>query len=541
MGATYRADTVIVGGGLAGLVTALELLDAGQSVVLLDAGPTERLGGLARDAFGGVLVVNSPEQRRGRIRDSPELALSDWLTYGELDAGDPADEWPRRWAEAYVNGARELLYDWLHGHGVRFLPVVHWVERGGDVPGNSVPRFHIVWGTGRRLIEVLLARIDAHPNKDRLLTRVRHQVCELNSTAGRIVGVTGNVLGGVDGAEVTNDFSAEGGAVVIAAGGVAGDLAQVRARWSDGAAPSELLNGAHPVADGAMHAAAERRGARITHLDRVWCYAAGVRHWKPRFPDHGLSLVPPRSALWLNWEGKRFEAPPLVSGFDTSQLVQRVGAETKQHSWLILNARIARRELAVSGAEFNAALRDREPLQFARTLLLGNTELVTNLLDNCPDFVAAESVADLVARMHEVDDCDDVDGAALADAIRRYDATAADKGSGDEQRRRVAAVRRNRGDWLRTCKAARIDDPRGRPLIAIRQRITTRKSMGGIQTDLGSRVLNDAGQAVAGLFAVGEAAGFGGGGMHGKRSLEGTFLGGCVITARAAAQTIIAG
>lgn len=546
MGATYRADAVVVGGGLAGLVTAIELLEAGQSVVLLEAGPRDRLGGLARQAFGGIFLVGTPEQRRGGIRDSPELALRDWLAYGELDE---TEEWPRRWAEAYVHESREVVYDWLRGCGLKFLPVVHWVERGLHRPGNSVPRFHMVWGTGQRLIEALLERIATHPHKDRLLVLARHRARELVERGGRVVGVAGEVLanreesGGIN--VSTGEFSAEGEAVVVAAGGVCGDLDKVRERWPEdhGQAPVELLNGSHPAADGTMHEAAARVGASVTHLARVWFYAAGVRHWRPQHAHHGLSLVPPRSALWVNWQGRRFDSPPLVGGFDTSHLVKTICAQDKQHSWQVLNTRIARRELAISGAEFNPAMRDRQLLRFVFTQLMGNKALVDELLANCPDFVAADSVSELVAKMHTLDGTDDVDGATLAEEIRRYDEMVRRprRYHDDDQLRRIAQVRRYRGDRLRTCKFAAIDDPRARPLIAIREQITTRKSLGGIQTDLQSRVLDTSGAPIAGLFAVGEAAGFGGGGVHGKRSLEGTFLGGCVFTARAAAAAIRAG
>jgi len=416
-------------------------------------------------------------------------------------------------------------------------------------PANSVPRFHMVWGTGQRLIEALLERIAAHPHKDRLLVLARHRALELIERGGRIVGVAGEVLGEREGSEAINvttgDFSAEGDATVIAAGGVCGDLNKVRERWPEGYGqpPAELLNGSHPAADGTMHEAAARRGASVTHLDRVWFYAAGVRHWQPRHAHHGLSLVPPRSALWVNWRGIRFDSPPLVGGFDTSHLAKTICAQDKQHSWQILNARIARRELAVSGAEFNPAMRDRQLLRFVFTQLMGNKPLVDELLAKCPDFVAADSVSELVAKMHTLDGIDDVDGGALAEAIRSYDAAARrpQRDHTDDQLRRIAQVRRYRGDRLRTCKFAPIDDPRSRPLIAIRERITTRKSLGGIQTDLQSRVLDTSGERIEGLFAVGEAAGFGGGGVHGRRSLEGTFLGGCVFTARAAARAIHAG
>lgn len=540
---TYRADAVVVGGGLAGLVTAVELLDADQSVILLEAGPRHRLGGLARQAFGGILVVGTPEQRRTGIRDSPELALQDWLAYGELDE---KEVWPRGWAETYVHESREVVYDWLRGCGLRFIPIVHWVERGLESPGNSVPRFHIVWGTGQRLIEALLERIASHRHKDRLLVLARHRASKLVERDGRIVGVGGEVFGESEGSErinvATGDFSAEGDAVVVAAGGVCGDLAKVRERWPEGygQAPTELLNGSHPAADGAMHEAAAERGASVTHLDRVWFYAAGVRHWRPEHEHHGLSLVPPRSALWVNWRGRRFDSPPLVGGFDTSHLVKTICAQDKQHSWQILNVRIARRELAVSGAEFNPAIRDRQLLAFVSTQLMGNKPLVEELLANCPDFVSADSVSDLVAKMQLVDGNDDVDGETLTEEIRRYDAgiRRPRRHHTDDQMRRIAQLRRYRGDRFRTCKFAPIDDPRARPLIAIREQITTRKSLGGIRTDLQSRVLDTSGEPIAGLFAVGEAAGFGGGGVHGKRSLEGTFLGGCVLTARVAARAI---
>ncbi len=543
MGATYRADTVVVGGGLAGLVTAIELLEAGQSVILLEAGPRSRLGGLARQAFGGIFLVGTPEQRRGGIHDNPDLALRDWLAYGDLDE---TDEWPRRWAEAYVNDSREVVYDWLRECGVKFFPVVHWVERGLHHPGNSVPRFHMVWGTGQRLIEALLERLAAHPQKDRLLVLTGHRALELIERGGIVVGIAGEVLAEGQGAAginvATGDFSAEGAAVVVAAGGVCGDLNKVRERWPEGygEAPAELLNGSHPAADGTMHDAAARHGARVTHLDRVWLYAAGVRHWQPQHAHHGLSLVPPRSALWVNWRGKRFDSPPLVGGFDTSHLARTICAEEKQHSWQILNHRIARRELAVSGAEFNRAMRDRSLRRFVFTQLRGNRKLVDELLAHCPDFVAADSVSALVDKMHALDGGDDVDGDRLAEEIRRYDESVRrpQRYHNDDQLRRIAQVRRYRGDRLRTCKFAPIDDASARPLIAIRERITTRKSLGGIQTDLQSRVLDTSGTPIAGFFAVGEAAGFGGGGVHGRRSLEGTFLGSCVLTARAAARAI---
>lgn len=542
MTARYEADVVIAGGGLAGLVTAMELLDTGASVVLLERGPAEALGGLARWSFGGIFIVGSPEQRRTGIDDSPALALSDWLEYGQLDS---AQEWPVRWADAYTSGCRELVYDWLRERGVRFFPVVHWVERGLHGEGNSVPRFHMVWGTGQRLVEALREQLEAHPRRERLLILHGHRVDDLVHEAGRVAGCSGeversSVSGGINVRE--GAFEARADNVVIASGGIMGNLELVRRHWPAGLGdpPERLLNGAHPSADGSLHAVAERHGASVTHLDRMWLYAAGVEHWKPEHEAHGLSLVPPKSALWVDAEGRRLGPPAMVSGFDTRYLVEAVCHTEARYSWQILNTRIARRELAVSGSELNRAMRDRRWARFLLQTLFGNRALVRELCDRCPDFVTADSLSELAAGMVELAGDGLLDPARLQREVCDYDA-AVDRGrrfANDDQARRIAHARRYRGDRVRTCKSARIDDARGRPLIAIRERITTRKSLGGIRTDLDCRVLDREGEAMDGLYAVGEAAGFGGGGIHGSRSLEGTFLGNCIFGGRLAARAI---
>lgn len=528
-GRGLTSDVAVVGGGLAGVVTALELLDRGRRVTLLERAGPERLGGLARESFGGMFFVDTPEQRRSGVRDGVDLALSDWLSTAEFDE---QDVWPRRWAEYYVERCTAEVRGWLHARGVRFFPVVHWVERGLYVPGNSVPRFHMVWGTGKRLVEALLERIESHPARSRLQILCGHRVVDLTRSAGRFDGC---VALGPEG-----EITVRAEAVVLASGGIAGNLELVRAHWPRewGAPPEDLLNGSHPEADGALHELVERLGGRVTHLDRMWHYAAGVRHWRPRHPRHGLSLVPPKSALWVDWRGRRLGPPPLVTGYDTRYLVETVCRQEKPYSWQILNRRIARRELAVSGAEFNAAIRERRPVRFVLGTLLGSDALVDEFVTHCPDFVTADSLPELAARMNELTGTDDVDPGLLAHEVRRYDAGIA-RGPAfhnDDQLRRIAQARRYRGDRIRTCKAAPIDDPAGRPLIAIHERIVTRKSLGGMQTDLSCRVLGENGAPLPGLYAVGEAAGFGGGGMHGRRSLEGTFLGGCVLTGRVAAR-----
>jgi predicted oxidoreductase len=530
---TYEADVAIIGGGLAGIVTALELLDQGKDVVLLELNGEEKFGGLARVSFGGIFVVGSREQRRAGFRDTVDLALADWISHGELDE---ADVWPRRWAEAYVSQCHDDVYVWLRRNGIKFFPVVHWVERGISTTGNTVPRFHIVWGTGEGLVLGLLDKLEAHPHRSRLRVCLRHRVTGLTRSGGSFSGCTGTH-------EVTGEeFEVEAGCVVVASGGIMGDLDRVRRHWPRqlGEPPEHLLSGAQPAADGNVHDLAEAQGAKLTHLDRMWLYAAGVHHWRPDHELHGLSVVPSRSALWLNFRGERMGPPAVMGSYDARYAVETICRQKKRHSWQIMNQRIARRELSISGSEFNHAAREKKFLRFVFSVLWGNPGLVQEFSDNCPDFVAAGTLPELAAKMNALAGSEDVDPERLAAEVRRYDELVA-RGpipGGDDQVLRIAATRKYRGDRVRTCKFARIDDPRAMPFIAIRSHILTRKSLGGIQTDLRCRVLDLAGEPLPGLYAVGEAAGFGGGGVHGIRSLEGTFLGGCVLGGRLAARSI---
>jgi hypothetical protein len=529
--ARYVTDVAIAGAGIAGIAAALEALDRGRRALLMDRDFADNLGGLARESFGGLWFAGTPLQRRYRIHDSVELGLQDWLAYGELG---PEHHWPRAWARAYVERCVPEIYDWLCGFGVEFMPMPMWVERGLYQPGNSVPRFHIVWGTGQALAARLADRLQNHPRREFLELQFGHRVDSLVTTGGRIGGASGTIE--ADG----RPFEVAAESVVIAAGGINGDLERVRRNWHAdwGRPPPVILNGSHRFADGTLHDAAVAAGARVTHLDWQWNYAAGIRHWRPRKPGHGLSLVPPKSALWLNSSGARIGPMPLVSGYDTHELVTQVCRQPGGYGWQLLNRRIALKELAVSGAEFNPAIRDRRRLALARDLLFGNRWLYDELCRNSEDIVVADTLPELVDRMNALNGDDVVDLASVEDAVARYDA-AIGRGPrfhSDEQLRRIAWARRWPGDRLRTCKFQKILDRGARPLVAIREFVISRKSMGGIQTDLDCRVLNGAGQPIAGLFAVGESAGFGGGGMHGKRSLEGTFLGGCLLSGRIAGQ-----
>jgi predicted oxidoreductase len=534
----YQSDVIVAGGGLAGIAAALELLDRGRHVLVLERDVAKNLGGLAKKSFGGILFVDTPQQRRQGIRDTPELAMADWLRRAFFR---PQDRWPRAWARAYVDNAREMIYDWLTARGVSFLPAVQWAERGLLEPGNTVPRWHIAWGTGHAIIEALQAQLKQHPHRRRLQILCRHRVEALQTAAGRVTGCSG-----VDEAS-GRSFEARADAVVIASGGICGgDLSCVKANWFKGwgAPPSTLLNGSHRYADGLLHEAAARSGATITHLDRQWHYAAGVRHPEPEISNEGLSLVPPRSALWLDARGRRFGPMPLMGYTDTRYVVARICRSAEQYSWLVLNWKIAIRELAVSGCDYMEAFRYKRRGLLLKQLLLGDKKLVRRLIRECGDIVTAPSLEALAGRMKELTLAGaDFDSQGMQADIRAYDACL-ERGpryANDEQVRRIANIRKYTVDRLRMCRFRRIDDPAARPLIAIRQFILSRKSLGGIQTDLHSRALNSEQQPIAGLFAVGEASGFGGGGIHGRGSLEGTFLGSCILTGRMAGRSIAGG
>jgi uncharacterized protein len=527
-------DVIVVGAGLAGLVTTLELLEQRKlRVLLVDRCAPEEVGGLAREAFGGMFMVDTPEQRFSRVGDSVQLALEDWLRVAEFEDGD---EWPRRWAEEYVSRARDDVGGWLKRYGVRFFPVVNWAERGVYGDGNSVPRFHLTWGCGQALIDSIWGAIERSASRSRLEVRFRSRVSELVQRDGA---VTGARIAWADGSE--SEVSAE--QVVVAAGGVGGNLDIVRREWPPelGKPPAEILMGSHYYADGAMHEEVERIGGNVTHLSRMWNYADAVRHPRPRRPLHGLKLIPPRSGLVLDPTGRRYGPIPLIPTFDAYYALQRMCEDERGYYWMVCNWKIARRELDVSGSQYNPAIRNKQVLRFLLSILLGKPTLVRHFVERCPDFVVGESLDELGARMREVTGDGALDVAQMQRDVSHYDATIA-RGKplfNDDQLRRIAQLRNWRGDRLRTCPFQPIVDPKAMPLIAIRMTVMARKSLGGIQTDLESRVLGPDGSPIEGLYAVGEAAGFGGGGMHGKRSLEGTFLGGCVFTGRLAARSIV--
>jgi predicted oxidoreductase len=533
------SDLVVAGGGLAGIVTALEALRAGLSVTLVDRDTPERFGGLALWAFGGMALVGTPLQARMKIVDRPERAYRDWLRFGELQA-EPPDSPRLQWARHYVERSRAEVHDWLLAEGIKFMPAVNWVERGLNGDGNSVPRYHIVWGTSSELTRRMIAALRAADGgSGRLAVLHGHRVTTLDHEAGLIVGAMAQDER--SGAQVR----LRAPVVVLAMGGINGGHEQARANWPrDRPLPTAMLNGAHPLADGQLHHWVQRQlGGRITHAGEMWNYAAGFPHPFPLFKGQGLSTIPCKSALWLDHTGRRIGPQPLVTGFDTHWLCQRVAAQTRPWTWHLLNWRIAAKEFAISGAEHNPRVRDMQFALFLKETLLGNHRLVRQMQRESAHFLVDATLAGLADRMNALTCSHDIDTAVLQATADEFDANFAhgDKLHNDDQIRRILHARQWGPDRLRTCKPAPLQRRGAGPFIAIQMQLITRKSLGGLQTDLQSRVLDHAGQPVAGLYCVGEAAGFGGGGASGKRSLEGTFLPGCILTARAAARSIAAG
>ncbi len=527
----YRAQNLVIGGGIAGIVTALELLDDGQSVVLVDADTADRFGGLALWAFGGMALSGTPEQKRMSVKDSPELLLEDWVRFGELEDDE---SWPLAWAHCYAAESRELVYDWVKSLGLKFMPAVNFVERGEHIKGNSVARYHVLWGTGRELVQALIEKLSQHPQVDRLTLLHEYRATGLIFEDSRVQGCVGVC------AEFACAFTIRADNTIVATGGINGSVEKVREHWLPDwpGPPADFLNGANPHSDGLMHESAAAIGARLDHLGDMWNYAAGVPHPRPHFEGHGLSLIPPKTCLWLDPDGNPIGPDPMVTGFDTNGLCRQV--VSYPYTWQVLNRKIALRELAISGAEHNPNIVRHQTLGFLKDMLLGNKRLVDQMLAESTEFLSAPNWKTLAKKMNALSGENRIRSSRLKALGDDYDAAMADpkRHADHPQVSRIIEARKWRTEKLRTCKLQPIGDKKAGPLIAIRLRFISRKSLGGLQTDLECRVLDHGGTPIPGLYAVGEAAGFGGGGASGKRSLEGTFLSGCILTARKAAQAI---
>jgi predicted oxidoreductase len=538
------ADVIVVGAGLAGLVAACEVVDRGRRVLIVDQENSANLGGQAFWSFGGLFFVNSPEQRRLGVHDSHELALQDWLGTAGFDR--PEDYWPRQWAHAYVDFAAGEKRSWLHERGHQIFPLVGWAERGGyDARGhgNSVPRFHITWGTGPALVEIFARRL-----RDCATVRFayRHRVDELIVENDAVIGVRGSVLepsaeprGVPSSRNALSEFEFRAPAVIVTSGGIGGNHDMVRANWPKrmGRVPERLLSGVPAHVDGRMIGIAEKAGARVINRDRMWHYTEGITNYEPIWPRHGIRIIPGPSSLWLDATGKRLPAP-LYPGFDTLGTLEYIAQSGYDYTWFVLNARIIEKEFALSGQEQNPDLTGRS----VRTLLSSRARSgppgpVQAFVDRGVDFVSADSLRDLVAAMNTLPDVAPLDYATVAEEVTARDREVANRFSKDSQITAIRSARTYLGDRLgRVVAPHRLADPKAGPLIAVKLHILTRKTLGGLETDLDGRALKEDGTPFDGLYAAGEVAGFGGGGVHGYRALEGTFLGGCIFSGRAAGR-----
>jgi len=541
------ADVIVVGGGLSGLVAATEIADAGKRVIVVDQEGEQSLGGQAFWSFGGLFLVDSPEQRRLGIKDCYDLALQDWMGTAGFDRDD--DLWPKRWAEAYVAFAAGEKRDWLRAMGHRIFPVVGWAERGGyDAMGhgNSVPRFHVTWGTGPGIVEPFERRArEAHTN-GRLTFRFRHRVDTLVMTNGAVEGISGAVLepdsverGKSSSRKVIGDFTLRAQAVIVASGGIGGNHDMVRQNWPKrlGEPPKFMISGVPEHVDGRMIGITEAAGARLINRDRMWHYVEGIRNWNPIWPRHGIRILPGPSSMWFDATGKRLPAP-LFPGSDTLGQLEYIMSTGYDYSWFILTQSIIKKEFALSGSEQNPDLTGKSwRMTIKRATNKGAPAPVEAFKKNGADFIVRDNLADLVSAMNALSGDDLLQLDHIKAQIEARDREMSNPYVKDAQVMNIHNARRYIGDKLiRTAKPHRILDPEQGPLIAVKLNILTRKTLGGFETDLDSRVFGNNGEIIRGLYAAGEAAGFGGGGVHGYRSLEGTFLGGCLFSGRNAGR-----
>lgn len=561
-------DVIVVGAGIAGLVAAAEAADRGLRVAIVDQEPEQSLGGQAFWSLGGLFMVDTPEQRRLRVRDSAELAWSDWQATATFDRDE--DHWPRQWAKAYIEFAAGEMHEWLSGQGMTFFPVVSWAERGAafagkvdeniaflnkgkktSIPGqgNSVPRFHIAWGTGPGVIEPFVARVLEHVKAGQIKLYFRYCVTSLSTVNGAVTGVSGDVLepDGVARGESSNrellaSFALTAVQVIVCSGGMGGDVERVRANWPTeriGPAPATMIAGVPQHVDGKMLDVAEQAGARLINTDRMWHYTEGVKNWNPIWPSHGIRILPGPSSMWFDAEGRRLPFTCLP-GFDTLGTLKHICQSGYDYSWFVLTQKIIEKEFALSGSEQNPDITSKRWFEVLKTRLgKGATPNVEAFKQHGEDFLVADSLPALIEAMNASTEKPLL---SLDEIHKQIDSRDENLMTGMPTDLQISAIRKARGylgdKLVRTAKPHAIMDPDAGPLIAVKLHILTRKSLGGIHTDLQARVLDHSGQPIPGLYAAGEVAGFGGGGYHGYAALEGTFLGGCIFSGRIAGRSV---
>ncbi|MET4166785.1 MULTISPECIES: FAD-binding dehydrogenase [Gordonia] len=549
--AEHGADAVVVGVGLAGLVATYELTKAGRRVVVVDQENRNNLGAQAFWSLGGLFMVDTPEQRRLGIRDSADLALQDWMGSAGFDRDDE-DYWPRQWARAYVDFAATEKRQYLHDLGLRITPIVGWAERGGgfaDGHGNSVPRFHLTWGTGPEVVRVFAEPVLEAERRGLVEFRFRHRVDELIVEDGTAVGIRGATLAPTDAdrgqasnRDVVGDFEIRARAVIVTSGGIGHNHDLIRKNWPVerlGPAPETMISGVPAHVDGRMLEITETAGANIVNRDRMWHYTEGIHNWDPIWPDHAIRIIPGPSSLWLDANGNRL-APPNFPGFDTNSTMKAILSAGHDYSWFILTQTIVEKEFMLSGSEQNPDITEKDLTLTAKSRLAkGASGPVDAFVRNGVDFVVADNLPELVAGMNKIARGPELDLAHIERIISARDAEIGNKFSKDAQLMAITNARQFLGDKIvRVAKPHRLLDPEHGPLIAVRLNVLTRKTLGGLETNLDSQVLRPDGSAFDGLFAAGEVAGFGGGGVHGYNALEGTFLGGCIFSGRAAGRAV---
>jgi predicted oxidoreductase len=542
------SDAIVVGAGLAGLVAASELVDAGKRVTIVEQEPEASFGGQAWWSFGGLFLIDSAEQRFMGVKDSLELARQDWFGTAGFDRDE--DEWGRQWAEAYLRFAAEEKRAWLRGMGVKFFPVVGWAERGGYTAtghGNSVPRFHIVWGTGPGVLTPFMRKVRLGSEQGLVDVLFRHRVDELIVENGAVVGVRGATLAPDDAArgeasnrDETGTFEHRAGAVIVASGGIGGNHDLVRKNWPKrlGTPPKHMLTGVPAHVDGRMLGISAKAGARLVNEDRMWHYVEGVENHAPVWASHGIRILPGPSSLWLDATGRRLPVP-LFPGFDTLGTLEHIVSTGYDHSWFILTQKIIEKEFALSGSEQNPDLTGKDIGLLLQRVKKGAPGPVEAFKAKGADFIVADTLAELIEGMQKLSPDAPLDAQQIEREVRARDREFDNDFSKDAQ---VNAIRQARHYWgdklIRVASPHKLLDPKAGPLIAVKLHVLTRKSLGGIQTNLDAQALDSEGSPITGLYAAGEASGFGGGGLHGYRALEGTFLGGCLFSGRVAGRAV---
>lgn len=542
-----QSDVIIIGAGLAGLVAAHELVARGKTVTILNQEGRQNLGGQAFWSLGGLMMVDTPEQRRMRVRDSHALATNDWMGSAQFDRAE--DDWPRQWAEAYLDFAAGEMRPWLHSLGLRWFPVVGWAERGGSFAGghgNSVPRFHITWGTGPGVLRPFEERVLAAETAGKVTFGFRHRVTGFDISDGHIKGVSGEVLapddairGAATNRDVIDSFDIKADQVIVTSGGIGGNFDLVRRNWDaskSGPLPQKMVSGVPEHVDGLLLDIVKDAGADLINTDRMWHYTEGVQNWNPIWPNHGIRILPGPSSMWFDATGDRLPAP-CMPGFDTMSTLHEICRRGHDHTWFVLTQKIIEKEFALSGSEQNDDLTNGGWKDVLKARLgKGATPAVEAFKERGADFVVANDFDTLVAGMNQRGG-NMIDGAGLRAQIEARDAQIDNPFTKDVQVSAIHTARNYLGDKLiRTAKPHKILDKANGPLIAVKLHVVTRKSLGGIHTDLDGRVFGQDGKIIRGLYAAGEAAGFGGGGYHGNNALEGTFLGGCIHSGRRAGR-----